>query len=182
MLKPTGVTHLIFEKAEQIVVVPALMAIDEIHITSQGRLRNGEGTFSGGNGFGLLALIHLSLSSEVAGALFFQKLFSDYIRKLEPEGKNFACPLFFAKWKLPQPFILRCLKTDKRIISDLPDKIELKVYCHLTKSQAALQTYMQSPVQFLGNGYFEAGMAGKLLRLFSEKFSPFLRTVQERGT
>ena len=37
-----------------------------------------------------------------------------------------------------QPFILRRLKTDKSIISDLPDKIEQKVYCNLTKEQASL--------------------------------------------
>ncbi|MDF1558305.1 MAG: SNF2-related protein [ANME-2 cluster archaeon] len=28
------------------------------------------------------------------------------------------------------PFILRCLKTDPAIITDLPDKIETKVYCN----------------------------------------------------
>jgi len=36
------------------------------------------------------------------------------------------------------PFILRRLKTDKSIISDLPDKMEMKVYCTLTKEQASL--------------------------------------------
>ncbi|MGI8414494.1 MAG: DEAD/DEAH box helicase [Solirubrobacteraceae bacterium] len=36
------------------------------------------------------------------------------------------------------PFILRRLKTDKRIISDLPEKIEMRVDCHLTKEQATL--------------------------------------------
>ena len=36
------------------------------------------------------------------------------------------------------PFILRRLKTDKTIISDLPDKIEMRVDCHLTKEQATL--------------------------------------------
>jgi SNF2 family DNA or RNA helicase len=36
------------------------------------------------------------------------------------------------------PFILRRLKTDRRIISDLPDKIEMRVDCHLTKEQATL--------------------------------------------
>ena len=34
------------------------------------------------------------------------------------------------------PFILRRLKTDKEIISDLPEKIEMRVDCHLTKEQA----------------------------------------------
>ncbi|MDR1603359.1 MAG: DEAD/DEAH box helicase [Gracilibacteraceae bacterium] len=36
------------------------------------------------------------------------------------------------------PFILRRLKTDKAIISDLPDKIEIKAYAGLTKKQAVL--------------------------------------------
>jgi len=36
------------------------------------------------------------------------------------------------------PFILRRLKTDKEIISDLPEKIEMRVDCHLTKEQASL--------------------------------------------
>ena len=36
------------------------------------------------------------------------------------------------------PFILRRLKIDKDIISDLPDKIEMRVDCHLTNEQATL--------------------------------------------
>ena len=39
---------------------------------------------------------------------------------------------------LTGPFILRRMKTDKSIISDLPDKIEMKEYCTLTKEQASL--------------------------------------------
>jgi SNF2 family DNA or RNA helicase/intein/homing endonuclease len=40
--------------------------------------------------------------------------------------------------KVIQPFVLRRLKTDKAIISDLPDKMEMKVYCNLTQEQASL--------------------------------------------
>ncbi|MBC7931003.1 MAG: DEAD/DEAH box helicase, partial [Rubrivivax sp.] len=36
------------------------------------------------------------------------------------------------------PFILRRLKTDRKIISDLPAKQEMKVFCTLTKEQASL--------------------------------------------
>jgi non-specific serine/threonine protein kinase len=36
------------------------------------------------------------------------------------------------------PFVLRRLKTDKSVISDLPDKIELKAYTTLTKKQIVL--------------------------------------------
>lgn len=40
--------------------------------------------------------------------------------------------------RLIQPFVLRRLKTDKRIIKDLPEKLEMKVYYTLTKEQATL--------------------------------------------
>jgi SNF2 family DNA or RNA helicase len=40
--------------------------------------------------------------------------------------------------KLTGPFILRRLKTDKSIIADLPEKLEMKVFCTLTKEQASL--------------------------------------------
>jgi non-specific serine/threonine protein kinase len=40
--------------------------------------------------------------------------------------------------ELVRPYILRRLKTDKTVISDLPDKTELKAYCHLAPAQAAL--------------------------------------------
>ncbi len=44
--------------------------------------------------------------------------------------------------RLVQPYILRRLKTDKSVIADLPDKIEVNAYCLLSKRQAAL--YEQS--------------------------------------
>lgn len=40
--------------------------------------------------------------------------------------------------RLVGPFILRRVKTDPRVIQDLPDKIEMKVYCRLTEEQATL--------------------------------------------
>jgi len=40
--------------------------------------------------------------------------------------------------KLTAPFILRRLKTDKAVIADLPDKLEMKVFCTLTREQASL--------------------------------------------
>lgn len=40
--------------------------------------------------------------------------------------------------RLTAPFILRRLKTDKSIIADLPDKLEMKVFCQLTREQATL--------------------------------------------
>jgi non-specific serine/threonine protein kinase len=40
--------------------------------------------------------------------------------------------------RLTGPFVLRRVKTDKSIISDLPDKIEMEVLCNLTAEQASL--------------------------------------------
>jgi SNF2 family DNA or RNA helicase len=40
--------------------------------------------------------------------------------------------------QITQPFVLRRLKTDKSIISDLPEKQEMKVWCNLTQEQASL--------------------------------------------
>ncbi len=39
---------------------------------------------------------------------------------------------------LTKPYLLRRLKTDKRIIADLPDKTEMHAWCALSKPQAAL--------------------------------------------
>ncbi len=40
--------------------------------------------------------------------------------------------------ELVRPYILRRMKTDKSIISDLPDKTEVKTFCPLSRKQAAL--------------------------------------------
>ncbi len=40
--------------------------------------------------------------------------------------------------QVTMPFILRRLKTDRQIIADLPEKIESKVYCPLTREQVSL--------------------------------------------
>ena len=40
--------------------------------------------------------------------------------------------------RITRPFILRREKTDKTIISDLPEKLEMKVYCSLSKEQISL--------------------------------------------
>ncbi len=39
---------------------------------------------------------------------------------------------------ITRPYLLRRLKTDTTIIDDLPEKIEIKQYCHLTPEQASL--------------------------------------------
>ena len=39
---------------------------------------------------------------------------------------------------LTRPFVLRRLKTDRSVITDLPEKLEMKVLCNLTREQATL--------------------------------------------
>src|SRR5207237_6702037 len=40
--------------------------------------------------------------------------------------------------ELVRPYVWRRLKTDKNVISDLTDKIEVKAFCQLSRKQAAL--------------------------------------------
>ncbi len=40
--------------------------------------------------------------------------------------------------RITGPFVLRRLKTDRSIIADLPDKLEMKEFCNLTREQATL--------------------------------------------
>ncbi len=60
--------------------------------------------------------------------------FKKYEKSLESESREGFAPLR----KLVRPYILRRLKTDKSIISDLPDKTEVRAFCSLSKEQAVL--------------------------------------------
>jgi non-specific serine/threonine protein kinase len=70
------------------------------------------------------------------GLLGSAKVFASYVK--HTERSHFLTALR----KLTQPYILRRLKSDKSIISDLPSKTEMKVYCHLSKAQIGL--YVQA--------------------------------------
>lgn len=48
---------------------------------------------------------------------------------------------------LVEPFILRRVKTDQAIIKNLPDKVEQKLYCNLTKEQASLYAAVVKDVE-----------------------------------
>lgn len=66
------------------------------------------------------------------GLLGSGKVFGDFTRRLA-QNEHYG-PLR----NLVRPYILRRLKTDKRVIADLPDKTELKAWCPLSPTQAAL--------------------------------------------
>lgn len=66
------------------------------------------------------------------GLLGTEKVFASF-------GKRLAKAEHFGPLRaLVRPYILRRLKTDKRVITDLPDKTEVKAWCHLSPAQAAL--------------------------------------------
>jgi non-specific serine/threonine protein kinase len=68
------------------------------------------------------------------GLLGSPKEFSKLTKRLGERTHNPYGPLR----ELVRPYILRRLKTDKSVISDLPDKTEVKAFCQLSRKQAAL--------------------------------------------
>jgi non-specific serine/threonine protein kinase len=68
------------------------------------------------------------------GLLGNAKQFSRYTKGLAARTQNPYGPLR----DLVRPYILRRMKTDRSIISDLPDKTEIKALCGLSRRQAAL--------------------------------------------
>ncbi len=68
------------------------------------------------------------------GLLGSSKVFKEFVKGLQGRADNQFAPLR----KLVGPYILRRLKTDPKVVSDLPDKIEIKSYCSLTKAQVTL--------------------------------------------
>jgi superfamily II DNA or RNA helicase len=78
------------------------------------------------------------------GLLGSAKVFSGFCKTLASREQGAYAPLR----KLVGPYILRRLKTDKSVISDLPDKTEVTAHCLLHKRQAVL--YQQSVEELRG--------------------------------
>ena len=68
------------------------------------------------------------------GLLGSRKVFQSFVKSLQAREKNPFAPLR----QLVGPYILRRLKTDREIISDLPDKTETARYCYLSRAQVKL--------------------------------------------
>ena len=68
------------------------------------------------------------------GLLGSAKVFGGFTKALQARERQRYAPLR----KLVGPYILRRLKTDRRVISDLPKKTEITRYCSLTRPQVAL--------------------------------------------
>ncbi|HWC01642.1 MAG TPA: DEAD/DEAH box helicase [Methylomirabilota bacterium] len=68
------------------------------------------------------------------GLLGSARAFTRVSRELAAGGDRHYGPLR----ALVRPYILRRLKTDRRVIADLPDKTEVRAFCPLTRKQAVL--------------------------------------------
>jgi superfamily II DNA or RNA helicase len=66
------------------------------------------------------------------GLLGSAKRFAELIKQMESTSS------YQPLRTLVSPYILRRLKTDKRVITDLPEKVEMTVFCNLSREQAAL--------------------------------------------
>ena len=68
------------------------------------------------------------------GLLGSRNVFNAFVKQLQERAEQPFAPLR----RLVAPYVLRRLKTDRRIIADLPDKTETTCDCHLTRKQVAL--------------------------------------------
>ncbi|MEG2871180.1 MAG: DEAD/DEAH box helicase, partial [Clostridium sp.] len=67
------------------------------------------------------------------GLLGTPKEFTELVKQMQDDEMGYA-----RLRKMVNPFILRRLKTDRLIISDLPDKIEIREYASMSKKQITL--------------------------------------------
>ena len=76
------------------------------------------------------------------GLLGSAKEFTSFTKKLKENQDGYS-----RLKQVVSPFILRRLKTDKTVISDLPEKIEMKTYATLTKKQVVLYNNLVHDLQ-----------------------------------
>jgi len=97
------------------------------------------------------------------GLLGSKHQFASFVKEMEKNG-------FEPLRKLVGPYILRRMKTDKKIISDLPEKTETIRYCTLTRTQIKLYsevvTKLQNGLAAVNEGIERRGLVlGALMRL-----------------
>ncbi|SFU56804.1 non-specific serine/threonine protein kinase [Nitrosomonas eutropha] len=92
------------------------------------------------------------------GLLGSERVFSGFTKRLSETGHFGPLRILIA------PYILRRLKTDKRIISDLPDKTELSAWCSLSTVQAIhYQEAVKALARALGSSVEGIGRRGLVL-------------------
>lgn len=98
-----------------------------------------------------------------------------YLGSLKEFQKSYAIPIErfkensrAGKLKMSiSPFVLRRLKTDKNVISDLPEKMVLNEYCYLSKVQAVLYEKTLNEMMTKISGFTGINRRGNIFKLIT---------------
>ena len=98
-----------------------------------------------------------------------------YLGSLRDFQKSYAIPIErfketsrAGKLKMSiSPFVLRRLKTDKNVISDLPEKMVLNEYCYLSKPQALLYEKTLNEMMEKISGFTGVNRRGNIFKLIT---------------
>ena len=98
-----------------------------------------------------------------------------YLGSLREFQKSYAIPIErfkensrAAKLKMSvSPFVLRRLKTDKKVISDLPEKMVINDYCYLSKTQAVLYEKTLNEMMEKISGFTGINRRGNIFKLIT---------------
>ncbi len=99
-----------------------------------------------------------------------------YLGSLTDFSKNYSIPIERFKEltraaklkKAISPFMLRRLKTDKTIISDLPEKVVLDDFCYLTKPQVALyERILKESMESISKSESKMNRRGAIFKLIT---------------
>ena len=98
-----------------------------------------------------------------------------YLGSLRDFQKSYAIPIErfkensrAAKLKMSiSPFVLRRLKTDKHVITDLPEKMVINDYCYLSKSQAVLYEKTLNEMMEKISGFTGINRRGNIFKLIT---------------
>lgn len=98
-----------------------------------------------------------------------------YLGSLKEFQKSYAIPIErfkehtrASKLRMSiSPFVLRRLKTDKHVISDLPEKMVLNEYCYLSKVQAVLYEKTLNEMMTKISGFTGINRRGNIFKLIT---------------
>lgn len=98
-----------------------------------------------------------------------------YLGTLRDFQKSYAIPIErfkeisrASKLKMSvSPFVLRRLKTDKNVITDLPEKLVLNDYCYLSKPQAVLYEKTLNEMMEKISGFIGVNRRGNIFKLIT---------------
>lgn len=105
----------------------------------------------------------------------FDFINAGYLGTLREFQKSYAIPIErfketsrASKLKMSvSPFVLRRLKTDKHVISDLPEKMVLNDYCYLSKNQAVLYEKTLNEMMEKISGFTGINRRGNIFKLIT---------------